>query len=639
MTPIRDNGRVLLLSMPFGALERQSLGLSLLKARLDEGGKIGCDLKYLTFTFAEAIGFEAYQWVSSALPYTAFAGDWLFTESLYGSRPDDDEQYVREILRETWQISDQEIAWLLKIRASVPQFLDYCVDLIPWQDYSIIGFTSTFEQNLASLNLAYRVKRIRPKIKVVFGGANWEGPMGLELHRRFQFVDYVFSGEADQNFPEFAEQVASGKRIDWSDPRLNGVVYRKDGASVLTGPLQPTQQMDQLPFPDFSDYFRDLDESSTNSSVVPTLLFETSRGCWWGAKSHCTFCGLNGGAMAFRSKSADRAVSELSYLVDKWKIESVEVVDNILDMKYFDTMLPALSRIDRPLEFFYEVKANLTRKHLEVLRDAGVRRIQPGIESMSDHVLQLMGKGCTALQNVQLLKWCQEYGIVVEWNLLYGFPGELPEDYRKMLTLLKAIRHLKPPGACGPVRLDRFSPYHNTPEKYGMTNVRPMRPYEYLYPFDPESVSRIAYYFEYDYENGIEPRSYAGKVIAYAEDWKRQPEAGTLTAVASNRALVLVDTRSAALQGQVPLRGIERVAYEYCDEATTSTSLARHLNLSFQGTNIAESEVRSFLDSLIENRLMVTDGQRYLSLATRARRDQANPSDLSAGRVEVSAHR
>src|SRR5205807_8166536 len=133
--------------------------------------------------------------------------------------------------------------------------------------------------------------------------------------------------------------------------------------------------------------------STVSSSVVPSLLFETSRGCWWGAKSHCTFCGLNGGAMAFRSKSSGRVMEELNYLVDKWHIDQVEAVDNILDMKYSNNVLPALALSPRPVHLFYEVKANLTRKQVQMLQRAGVRRIQPGIESLSDHVLQLMRKG------------------------------------------------------------------------------------------------------------------------------------------------------------------------------------------------------------------------------------------------------
>ena len=78
--------RVLLVSMPFGAVGRQALGLSLLKVRLAESD-ILCDVRYFPFTFAEFIGYSEYQWMALELPYTAFAGDWSFTHTLYGERP------------------------------------------------------------------------------------------------------------------------------------------------------------------------------------------------------------------------------------------------------------------------------------------------------------------------------------------------------------------------------------------------------------------------------------------------------------------------------------------------------------------------------------------------------------------------
>src|SRR5207247_2316701 len=98
---------------------------------------------------------------------------------------------------------------------------------------------------------------------------------------------------------------------------------------------------------------------------------------------HCTFCGLNGGTMAFRSKTPRRALNELEHLVDRWRLTNVEAVDNILDMKYFNDMLPALARASRSLQIFYEVKSNLSRAHVRILSEAGVNRIQPGIESLS----------------------------------------------------------------------------------------------------------------------------------------------------------------------------------------------------------------------------------------------------------------
>ena len=47
-----------------------------------------------------------------------------------------------------------------------------------------------------------------------------------------------------------------------------------------------------------------------DGKVRPLMVMETARGCWWDAKHHCTFCGLNGEFMGFRSKSPLRALAE-----------------------------------------------------------------------------------------------------------------------------------------------------------------------------------------------------------------------------------------------------------------------------------------------------------------------------------------
>src|SRR5262245_15054827 len=112
--------------------------------------------------------------------------------------------------------------------------------------------------------------------------------------------------------------------------------------------------------------------------------------------------------MGYRSKSPDRAVAELCELSSRHPGLFVYAVDNIMDRDYFETFLPRLaaSSFDAPL--FYEVKANLTKDQLRLLHAAGVRNIQPGVESLDDSVLRIMRKGITAIENVQLLKWCSE---------------------------------------------------------------------------------------------------------------------------------------------------------------------------------------------------------------------------------------
>src|SRR6185503_19668701 len=110
----------------------------------------------------------------------------------------------------------------------------------------------------------------------------------------------------------------------------------------------------------------------------------------------------NGTGMKYRSKSPARVLTELSELSTRYGVRSLQFVDNILDTSYFKTVLPQLAAAGSDYILFYEVKANLKREQVRVLAQAGVRFIQPGIESLDDNVLRLIGKGNSALMNLQL---------------------------------------------------------------------------------------------------------------------------------------------------------------------------------------------------------------------------------------------
>lgn len=248
---------------------------------------------------------------------------------------------------------------------------------------------------------------------MVIAGDNCEGVMGVETARQFQFIDAVLVGES------------AGDPARPRTPRVGGrggptcPAWRPPG--VLRPPDQHRRSTSTGCPPHFSDYVAQLAASPLAAQVTPQILFETSRGCWWGEKSHCTFCGLNG-ALGFRSKSAGRALAELMELADRHPDPPI-AVDNILDMRYFRDLIPALATHGLGRDLFYEVKSNLRREQLVALRRAGITHIQPGIESFSDQVLGLMGKGVTGLQNVQLLKWCKELGLRPYWSLLWDIPG------------------------------------------------------------------------------------------------------------------------------------------------------------------------------------------------------------------------
>ena len=104
----------------------------------------------------------------------------------------------------------------------------------------------------------------------------------------------------------------------------------------------PIEDLDALPYPDYGDYFAQM--SPAQAETIPRqLAVETARGCWWGAKKHCTFCGLNGATLAFRSKSPDRAYDEITTLCRRYGTATVNCVDNILDPAYIETLFPRLA--------------------------------------------------------------------------------------------------------------------------------------------------------------------------------------------------------------------------------------------------------------------------------------------------------
>jgi ribosomal peptide maturation radical SAM protein 1 len=345
---------------------------------------------------------------------------------------------------------------------------------------------------------------------------------------------------------------------------------------------------------------------------------ETSRGCWWGQKHHCTFCGLNGAAMTYRSKSPERALEEIVELSRRYGRLDFNVVDNILDQAYFHSVLPRLAELRGQgfdFTFFYEVKANLSRAQLVALRDAGVRNIQPGIESLSTPILKLVRKGVSALHNIRLLKWCAELGVEPVWNLIYGFPGEPKADYDAMAELAPRLRHLHPPGLAR-LRLQRFSPYHQSPEAFGMKLTGPMGYYSHVYP--EEAAARLAYEFAFDYADGADPEGYTSALAHEVETWNKAWRRGSpsLRWRRGPDFAEIIDCRDGGRR-LTQLDGAQAAVFAAIDGGATPAQAARALSKADPGDRPV-GEIRAFLDDLVERGLAYRENGVYLGLATAA---------------------
>lgn len=590
--------RVALISMPFAAVDSPSLALGLFKARFDREG-IPNRSFYLNVDFARMVGFGPYNELIARAP-AYFAAEQVFAEACFGPAvPSDREYYDANGLHAGAREQ------LQSVKAQVEPFLSHVMAQVPWQEFDIIGLTSLFEQNLATLALARRIKWYHPDKTIVMGGPNFEGIMGRTFHRLLPFVDYICSGEADDTFPELIKRLSYGHPVR----DLPGLIFRENGQTRATKAAPMVTRLDALPLPDFDEYFAQIRALEMPPGLQPCVLLETSRGCWWGEKNHCTFCGLNSQTMAYRAKSAARAVDEIATVQKRHGARFVRIVDNILNTAFFDDFMPMLVERKLGVTIFFEVKANLKKQQIRTLRDAGVTIVQAGIESLSTPVLKLMKKGSNALMNIQTLKWCRQYGVTCDWNLIYGFPGEEPEHYAQSVRFARLMSHLDPPTGCGPIRLDRFSPNYDKAKEFGLTNVHAMKQYRFLYPFGQDDLDQVAYYFDFDYVTPIDDGGHLEALQAAVRHWKERTD--TLYAVESGADAVIHDGRQAARQRQVALRGLERFVFEACDSITSRSRLTKQVTDAGLGD---ASDVDRILDGLIAMNLVAEEEGRYVGL-------------------------
>jgi ribosomal peptide maturation radical SAM protein 1 len=592
--------------VPFADVGRPAMGLGLLISEVREAGHSAKAI-YFNIDLAAEVGLVPYQRIASSFPPNLLIGEWIFAGDVFGDEISEPDEFIADILVPHVGVDTDLFGSILQIRQMVSRWLDACAAEVMEQKPDVVGFSTVFHQTCACLALARRLKALPNPPIIVFGGANCEGEMGLQMIRSFPWIDYVCSGEADISFPKLLDRLAG---VVPSAP-IAGVL--EHGATQEPAKSTAVMTLDKLPFPDFDDYFGRLAASPLAGVFEGHLVFETSRGCWWGAKHHCTFCGLNGDTMAFRSKSPDRAFDEIVWLAGRHKVSHIGCVDNILDMKYVNTLFPRLAAAGVKLDMFYEVKANLRLDQLKAMRAGGVTQIQPGIESFSDKVLKLMEKGCTGFQNIQLMRWCAELGIEVSWNLLAGFPGENPDDYAQMASLMPRLTHLDPPCSCGMLRLDRFSPFHFRAEELGIVRMRPARAYFYVYPLGRRELARLAYFFDYDYDDGRNPNDYLLPVQAEVGHWKnarltsggKPPE---LYAKFDTVGVTICDSRPCATKAEHRLDGLSAWVYALCDSAATVAGLAH-------ATGATASQIEDVLRQQDLDQLIARQDERAVALA------------------------
>lgn len=608
---------VALVSMPWMAAGMPSIQLATLAAAL-QGDGIASESYELFLDYAARIGLGIYNLLSNG---GGFTEEWIFARHYFGSEMGELLQEFRAH-RPRIGLGRQELEDLV-LDALVPatgSFLEDIASDVDWSRHDIVGFSLTISQRASSMALARLLKKRNPGIQIVFGGSACAGRMGAAILRICPYVDVVVGVEGELVFSELVHKLRRGEQLD----EIAGIRWRGADAAIVTNPggqLVKTRAK-RLPL-SFDAYFARLDRVDLRGQIDVWLPFESSRGCWYGEKNQCTFCGLHE-IMAYRSWTWESVLAELEAWEQRYGIQQFFSVDLIMPREYLSTLLPEIVRREHEWSLFYEIKANMKRAEVETLAAAGVRLIQPGIESLDGETLRLMRKGVTPLQNIQLLKWCEELGIRVIWNIIIGIPGEPSSAYARMAELARALYHLAPPGGASAFELHRFSPLFEQPEEFGIERLGAHPLYKYIFPVATSDLDDLMYRHDYRLLNqalGAEDPHLLREAIA---EWKsaRDRAASLLLEVKPDGTAEIVDTRSAQ-STSYELSRAEALLYQCMDAVVSQRGLETSFAARYPEAMtecVERGGLPRIVESWIRDGLIVRDDGKLLALAVNATR-------------------
>ncbi|MBW2095654.1 MAG: RiPP maturation radical SAM C-methyltransferase [Deltaproteobacteria bacterium] len=624
---------IALVSAPWPLFNRPSIQLGSLKAFLQrELPSIPVLTHYLYLHIAESLGYELYRNISEK--------NWL-AESVYGALlfPEQfdsiEKSWWRTSFASSLLPSGRDFQWLCReVEAATRRSLEYP----DWSTCSLVGFSICLGQLTSSLYLIRHLKRRAPHIKVVIGGSSCAGKMGASLLKTFPDIDFVVQGEGELPLAHLAASLQQ-RNSDLNQFSLPGVLARGSSEASPEGQMVQIPFLDNLPMPDYEDYFALLHRFPPEKRFFPKIPMEISRGCWWrkkspvGKQSGCSFCNLNLQWDGYRSKTRGRIVAEANTLSARHQSLALSFMDNLLPPKGLEELFTEMAVSGKEFQLFAEIRATTPARILAAMAAAGTETVQVGVEALSTSLLGKLNKGTTAMTNLQIMRDCETPGMPnLTGNLILHFPSSDERDVAETLATLAfafPFRPLKPAAFW----LGYESPVYQNPQAYGIRKRGNHSLYKRLFP---RPILRNLTFMIQDYSGQKRyQRRIWKKVEEEVRHWQESydelhgsPGSGPILSYLDGKEFMIIRERRAGRDDMTHrLTGTSRGIYLFCQ---THRSIRAILA---QFPRLQEDRLLPFLKMMVSKRLMFNEGNRYLSLAvpSRATFSGTHPGSRSMG--------
>lgn len=324
---------------------------------------------------------------------------------------------------------------------TVNMFYDYFGEFtteVSNKSYGIISLSMTDLSQLISVFTLAKMLKKKTSAKIILGG-NYSTQIYDEIIKHTdiftEYIDYLVIGDGEVAITKLCKHIDG--LCEFSQVP-NTVTLDKTGNIISTGFSCEKINMDNLAYPDFSDY-----DFSQYFSPDPTFPIQLSKGCYWGK---CSFCDYPYGQQGYSPKHIERIIEEIKYFVDTYGASKFMFVDEAIPPKFYNALALAIIKEGLKINFysFARLENEFTPEVLKNLYNAGARLFLWGYECHSERIMKLMNKGIDVDKRMKILSDARKAGI---WNnglFMFGYPTETLEETKETMTVIRENRDIIP---------------------------------------------------------------------------------------------------------------------------------------------------------------------------------------------------
>jgi len=253
-------------------------------------------------------------------------------------------------------------------------------------------------------------------------------------------VDVCVIGEGEHTLAELVRAIAAnGWKVPADLGAVDGIAFRRDGATVRTRSRALIKPIDQLPWParerrDLDGYFRVWRERHGETA----LSMVTSRGCPF----HCSWCSKQVYGDTYRRRSVDDVIDELVDVKTRYQPDQIWFADDLftINRKWVHRFSDAMVERDAVTPFYLVGRPETFDPAMcDALKRAGCYRVYCSAESGAQHVLDAMHKDSKVEEILRAGRYLRAAGIELGVFVMIGYPGETYEDVNRTLDMLHTL--------------------------------------------------------------------------------------------------------------------------------------------------------------------------------------------------------